>query len=139
LRSSIGANIKQQGVNMSAMCYTSAIRSPQSKSVHDLYLLAVVAYGCEPDDKEGDEQVKYFKYENGKHNISVYKVYNGTVCVDYILEDKYDAYEVDATVSLKKISQVKKWMKGAGFDISDICVKVVYYHNGGCAGLCEIK
>lgn len=124
---------------MSAMCYASAIRSVQSKSVHDLYLLAVAAYGREPDDKDGDEKVKYFKYENDKHNISVYKVYGGDVCVDYILENEYDAYQVDATVSLKKINQVKKWMKSVGFDVSDICVKVVYYHNGGCAGLCEIK
>lgn len=124
---------------MSAMCYALAIRSAQSKSVHDLYLLAVAAYGREPDDTDGDEKVKYFKYENDKHNISVYKVYGGDVCVDYILETKYDAYEVDATVSLKKINQVKKWMKSVGFDVSDICVKVVYYHNGGCAGLCDIK
>jgi len=124
---------------MSAMCYASAIRSPQTKSVHELYLMAVGAYGREPDDKDSDEKVEYFKYENDKHNISVYKVYNGKVCVDYILEAKYDAYEVDATVSLKKINQVKKWMKNVGFDVSEICVKVVYYHNGGCAGLCDIK
>lgn len=124
---------------MSSMCSASAIRSPQTKSIHELYLLAVAAYGYEPDDKEGIDQVKYFKYENGKHNISVYKVYDGEVCVDYILETQYDAYEVDATVSLKKINQVKKWMKSVGFDVSDLCVKVVYYHNGGCAGLCDIK
>lgn len=124
---------------MSAMCSASAIRSAQSKSVHDLYLLAVAAYGREPDDKDDDDKVKYFKYENDKHNISVYKVYGGEVCVDYILEKKYDAYQVDATVSLKKINQVKKWMKSLGFDVSGICVKVVYYYNGGCAGLCEIK
>lgn len=124
---------------MSYMCSAIAIRAIQDKKISELYEIAKNAYGKETDDvskKYGSDEISYFKYEK-EHPISVYEI-NGKICLDYILVDNVDVDFINESIDLKKINKIKSWMKKSGFEIKDISIKVIYYHNGGCAGLCEV-
>lgn len=124
---------------MSGMSLQVAIRAIQNKTIDELYKIAKSLYNRDADDEYTHEGSVYsFKYENENNNISVYEI-EGQICLDYMLNDQHEAYEVNETITLKEILKIKKWLQKYGFESDDISYKVLYFHNGGCSGLGEIK
>lgn len=125
---------------MSYMCLGIAVRAIQDMSIDDVYIIAEKAYGRKADDESTKYKggLSYFKYENEKNNIKVYEI-EGKVCLDYIIKDEIDVSFINETLSFKNLASIKRWLKKSGFDVKDLSFKVLYYHNGGCAGLCEVK
>lgn len=124
---------------MSYMCSAIAIRAMQEKSISELYEIAKSVFGKEAESvskKYGSEEISYFKYEN-KNPITAYEI-KGKICLDYILNDNVDVDYINESIDLKKINKIKNWLKKSGFDVNNVSIKIIYYHNGGCAGLCEV-
>lgn len=124
---------------MSYMCSSIAIRAIQEKSISELYEIAKNVFDEEANDvskKYKSEEISYFKYEN-KHPIAVYEI-KGKICLDYILNDNVDVDYINESIDLKKVNKIKNWLRKSGFDVSNVSIKIIYYHNGGCAGLCEV-
>lgn len=124
---------------MSYMCSAIAIRAIQEKSISELYEISKSVFGEEANDiskKYNSEEISYFKYE-GKHPIAVYEI-KGKICLDYILNENTDVDYINESIELKKVNKIKSWLKKSGFDVKNVSIKIIYYHNGGCAGLCEV-
>lgn len=127
---------------MSGMSLQVAIRSIQKKSIEEVYHIAKDFYNREPDDEYRKDyklegELIYFSYNGENNNILVNNI-NGNICLDYMLKDESESYDVNETISLKKLLKIQKWLKKYGFDYEDISYKVFYYYNGGCSGLNEI-
>ena len=125
---------------MSYMCLGVAIRAIQKKDIEVVYEIAQKVYGRTADEESQKYKggLSYFSYEEKKHNIKVYNV-EGALCLDYMIKDKTDVDFVNESISMKEFQSVKRWLKKVGFDVDDLSYKVIYYHNGGCAGLCEVR
>lgn len=124
---------------MSYMCSAIALRAIQDINLTDLYETAKAVYGREADSiskKYKSDDVSYFKYE-GNNPISAYEI-KGKVCLDYILVENIDVDYINESIDVKRINKIKNWMRKSGFNVNNVSIKVIYYHNGGCAGLCEV-
>jgi hypothetical protein len=127
---------------MSGMEVDAAVRF-KIKEVENLqegYKLAVEMFGKEPDEIERyDGEVEYIRYDPILNDGFTANFPNKVFYIDYIFQD-LDEYGFNFDLTQKDFKDILTLFKNK-FQEYGIKgrLKVLYYYNGGCAGLSEVE
>lgn len=93
----------------------------------------------EPDEvDEWDGNVDYFCYEITKDNKFTINFPEKTLFLDYMINEERDSYGIDENITLEDIQKVQDKVKSMGVEYKSCKLKVLYFYNGGCAGISEV-
>jgi hypothetical protein len=129
---------------MSEMIMAVAVRFYQGEYKKDKTLLEVLRnfFNAEPTDVdyyEDTDTVEYVAYDPQKFNNFCCHMVNNKLFIDYMISGKDDAYGCDITLKIEDIKNIINKAENMGIKINDYRFKVLYYYNGGCAGLSEVE
>lgn len=103
----------------------------------------------EPLFGKGEDEESFYYENKGKFNVA----YIGNeVFLDYYIKDGESAFDVDITFDQKQQKEIETelentftttqfryfLMRSAPF-AADAALRILYYYNGGCGGLREVK
>ena len=126
---------------MSEMVLASAIRFKVGKTEtrKEAFDLIVNLFGKPPEETyEFDGVVESFEYDPEKNDGFTAQIIEDNLYVDYMLKERDPCDGLDINLTKKFLDEiVGKFMHK--FDMApDWKVKILYYYNGSCAGLCEV-
>lgn len=136
---------------MSSMKLEAAVRFTHTRDIpqKDMTLDFITnIMGSPPTDYDTDDEgyLNYFTYTPNNHKDSIKGLWlpnyiNGTLYIDYMLTDsKEDDCGFDFDITLEEFKDIQnKYLYKFGFLRADYKFKILYYYNGGCAGLCEVE
>ena len=128
---------------MSEMSFVAAVRFKQPNITRDHTLLDKLnsIFGKEPDEvDESDGFIDYVRYEPKNNNGFTATLMNKDILyIDYILDESNECYDINLDISRDRLSSILDQASKLGIDASDYKIKVLYYYNGGCAGLSEVE
>lgn len=107
-----------------------------SKIVSDL----TRAFGKEPDEiEEYNGVVEYFRYDHKKNDGFAVHVIGDEVFADYILAEGQEHYDINIDITDEDLNNIVSIANKKGLEYTNYKIKILYFYNGGCAGLSEVK
>ena len=131
---------------MSDMSLDVAVRALQkNKSVSDIYqkISADERFTIDESDTyrrfDKEETVYQFIFESKdlESRMRVIEI-DKEVFFDFLLSEDSDGYSVDETFTPSQFEYYKEILEDINLDSDDLRLRVLYYYNGGCAGVTEI-
>lgn len=96
-------------------------------------------FGKPPDDfEEYDGVVDYFHYNKKDNDGFEVNLIGSRLFADYIIADD-GGYGTNVDITDEDISKIILLAKQKGLNYLNYKIKVLYFYNGGCAGLSEVK
>jgi len=97
-------------------------------------------FGKAPNElEEYDGVVEYFRYDYKKNDGFAVHVIGEEIFADYILKEGNEEYDINLDITDNDIKRIISLANEKGLKYSSYKIKVLYFYNGGCAGLAEIK
>lgn len=131
---------------MSDMSLDVVVRALQkNKSVSDIYqkINQDERFTIDESDTyrrfDKDETVYHFIFqsEDLENRMRVTEI-DKEVFFDFLLSEDSDGYSVDETFTPSQFEYYKEILKDFELDNDDLRFRVLYFYNGGCAGLTEV-
>ncbi len=89
---------------------------------------------------EFDGIVEYIRYApENNDGFTVNLIGDSTLYVDYIISEERDCNDINVDINKERLEEIVQKAEALGLDVSDYKIKVLYYYNGGCAGLGEVE
>lgn len=96
-------------------------------------------FGKSPDTvEEYDGNVEYFEYDPKLNDGFAVRIINDILYADYMILDEDDQGGFDLDITKERIEDILSKINAKGLSYSSYKIKVLYFYNGGCAGLSEI-
>ena len=128
---------------MSEMSLAVAVRFKQGSVSRDESLVEKLKaiFGKDADDfSEYDGVVEEINYESKNNDGFTANIVGkeNVLYIDYIISQKRECYDINVNLTKEDLEKIVEKAKNLGILTEEYHIKILYYYNGGCAGLSEV-
>lgn len=127
---------------MSEMVLEAAVRFKvyENVSMAQAHARCVSLFKKEPDyidEWKGD--IQNFEYHSDQNDGFEVHMPGNALYIDYMLSSDKEVFDLDLNITQDQINEIAvKFYDKFGF-VTDWKIKVLYFYNGGCAGISEVE